>query len=199
MKRKTVIITIVLLITISLIVILKYYIKKDTIRTQKERLNFFTENLSIQKNTLLNSFQNYSTLVVEGINNDQQLLSLLETLSIRSSTDQRQETIKSISQQSSNYFQLLSNIGFTSLMYSFKTGTNEVFRFSIKSEPITHNSTLLQQEYFPTFNKVPLSSYDFSKTTVEYMFSYPLPLNNSKRNPKAKYTQQQCGLFMGWR
>jgi signal transduction histidine kinase len=178
MKRKTVIITMVFLITILLIAILRYYIKKDTVRTQKERLDFFTENLSIQKNSLLNSFQNYSILVVEGINNDQLLINSLDNWRNHSPATAQKETIKTIAKLSSNYVKCLSNVGFTSLTYSINTGINEVFRFTIETEPGTIYSTFLHQENLPTINKFPLSSFYAGNTTIEYRYAYPLPLKD---------------------
>lgn len=141
MKRKTNIISIVLLITTLFIGTLRMLIKQDTIQTKNDRLQYYSENLAIQKNTILNSLQNYSNLIIYGINANPRLNDLLRNVDPENSKN-LDDYIKQIKQLSLIYYQHLSKVGFSFLSFTYQTNKNQVYRIPIGGEiPVIESST----------------------------------------------------------
>jgi len=139
MKRKTYIVSLVLLIIIFLIGILRILIKKDTDQIKRDRLLFYSEDLSNQKNTALNIFEKYSKLIVEEVKCNPELLNQLGNLNLdnESSDD---NLFRSISQLSGPCMHLLEKSGFSYFAFSFYTSKNKPYRillndFKTKVEP----------------------------------------------------------------
>jgi signal transduction histidine kinase len=179
MKRKTFIIIVIVSITILLIGTLKIFIKTDTVQTQKDRLSFFTGNLSTHQNTIIGSFQNYSALIIEGINNDSLLVK-----SLRKSTaeieNNRVETIQLISDRAQNYFNRIHKIGFSSLVFNFQSNEDKMHQLSIKNSISNFVEVPTSSGKIPNFDNSPLTTYHVDNHRFEIRYSFPFPLNEKK-------------------
>jgi signal transduction histidine kinase len=177
MRRKTLIITVVLLITIALIGTLRFFIKKDTIQTQKDRLNYFSDNLTIQTNTILGSLQNYSTLIIEGLNDDSILLSKFNSLNWEQNPD-IEKNVQILSLYYHDYSKRFEKIGFSPLTFTVRPDRYKNYS-SIAGRQFENPATSTQAKC-PALNfwGKPLSTYQFRKNIFEYNYLYPYPLAN---------------------
>ena len=182
MRRKTIIITIILFITIILIGIVKLFIKRDITQTQDSRLDFFSENLNLQKTNILQSFQNYASFVVDEIQKDKELSSLLNSLRSSDSV-QLNETTNELKNKTDVYIQKLSQIGFYSLSFIYKNKKNNYLEFTNNKNKCETQSFNYYQILNENLNTAQFSGFSISNTYTGYRFLFKLYPNNKKNIP----------------
>jgi len=177
MRRKTFIITVILLITISIIGTLRIFIKKDTNQTQKDRLSFFSTNLTIQTNTILGSLQNYSTLIIEGLNDDSILHSKFNSLRKEQNPD-IEKNAKALSLLSLNYSKRFEKMGFSPMVFTVRPDGYKKSSFIVGNQFKNPATSTPAKCATLNFWGEPLSTFQFGENSFDYNYLYPYPLND---------------------
>ncbi len=87
MRSKNLFLTIILVINILLIGAVKYFVSEDSVQTKKSRIDFFSENLSFQKNNIILSYKKSSSLIRDEIMNDSVLMNYINHLASANSEE----------------------------------------------------------------------------------------------------------------
>jgi signal transduction histidine kinase len=179
MRRSSQIILLILFVTILLIGLAKFFIDKDTIQTQKSRLEFFSENLTIHKNNILISFRNSASLIYSEINRDSSLSNLLNSASTTDSIGFL--TIRSkLEKHTLPYFDNLNKVGFSSLTFIFKR--SETYNlFNTKNGICTKSTSELVKILPSNFNNIPLYGTIICNGSISYQYIFPLFQKNSDK------------------
>jgi signal transduction histidine kinase len=172
MRRKIFNLLIILLGTILLIGFLKYFIKKDTIQTQQSRLDFFSENLDIQKNNILGSFLKSSSLMYSEIIRNNKIIN-----TINSSTEADSVSFLKIQSELKNqifpYFANLKKEGFSSLSVIIKN-SGSFFIFNINNGSCELCKPDFVEWLFDHSENHPLCGAKAENKQIGYSFIFPI-------------------------
>jgi signal transduction histidine kinase len=182
MRKKIFNILSILFVTILLIGFLKYFIKKDTIQTQQSRLEFFSENLSLQKNNILSSFRKSASLMYSVMIRDSLMINLLKSTSAVDAL----EFVKiqsDLNKQTLPHYKNLNKIGFSSLSFLLKN-SGKFFMIDIENG----NCVICNPEQLKSlpknFETISLNGSTFSNKQNEYKFVFPI-FSDKNQNPIA--------------
>lgn len=182
MRGRGHILLLILFVTVLLIGLAKYFIEKDTVQTEKTRLNSFSENLTIQKNNILSSFQNSASLMYSEMIRDSALLLLLDKTSKAHSAESTNNQTN-LEKHTLPYYNNLSKIGLSSLIFILKQ--SQTFLIFNAGNGICVKGTPKFEKIIPSnFENFPITGTNICKGLIGYHYIFPI-LSINKNTPTA--------------
>lgn len=117
MSRKNFILILLFIITIVLIGFVRFIIKNDTVETQKDRLEFFSDYLEIKKNYILQSYERAAQLAFSQIEKDSKLTALLEQLFLNDSQPESLLLKIEFTKHTASFYNQLKEVGFSHIHF----------------------------------------------------------------------------------